>query len=170
MNYTYNQSSGQFVGLVAGIRPILLIRDPKLIRNILISDFKYFHDRGMYTNEQNDPLTNHLAAINGEKWKSLRKKLTPAFSIMKVSGMYSTIVNYGQSLISYLDDELKFMQYSMTTIDVTELMYQFTINVIASVAFGIEIDCIKNKNEAFRKCGRMVIIHILINNFFFNFK
>lgn len=42
----YQQTDEPFIGIYSIFRPILLLRDPELIRQILIKDFSYFTDRG----------------------------------------------------------------------------------------------------------------------------
>lgn len=42
----YHSSDEPFIGIYSVFRPILLFRDPELIRGILIKDFSYFTDRG----------------------------------------------------------------------------------------------------------------------------
>lgn len=49
--------------------PRLIIMDLEIIRNILIKDFNYFADRGVYNNAEDDPLSAHLFAIEGNKLK-----------------------------------------------------------------------------------------------------
>lgn len=45
LNNFYRATTEPFIGIYASCRPILLVRDPKLIQSILIKDFSYFTDR-----------------------------------------------------------------------------------------------------------------------------
>lgn len=38
-------------------KPVWVVKDPDLIKSVLISDFQSFHDHGSYCNEENDPLS-----------------------------------------------------------------------------------------------------------------
>lgn len=42
----YKSTTEPFVGTIGIFRPILFVRDPNLIRSILIKDFQYFVNRG----------------------------------------------------------------------------------------------------------------------------
>lgn len=68
-----------FIGVYGLLRPILFIRDPELIRTILIKDFTHFSNRGVHCNEDYDPLSAHLFTLCGSKWKNLRSQLSPTF-------------------------------------------------------------------------------------------
>lgn len=42
----YNRTTEPYIGLYGVFRPILLVRDPELIRSILVKEFNSFTDRG----------------------------------------------------------------------------------------------------------------------------
>lgn len=72
----YHQTDEPIIGVYSLFQPQLFIRDPEIIRNILIRDFSYFTDRGVYVDEKNDPISAHLFALEGDDWKNLRRLLT----------------------------------------------------------------------------------------------
>lgn len=43
-------------GLWTTFQPILIARDPDVIKDIMVKEFMSFHDRGLYFNEKDDPL------------------------------------------------------------------------------------------------------------------
>lgn len=47
----------RYYGLWQLHRPSILINDPDLIKQVLVGDFMSFHDRGVYSNEKDDPLS-----------------------------------------------------------------------------------------------------------------
>lgn len=148
----YNSTKQPFIGIYGIYRPLLLVRDPELIKSILIKDFSYFHDRGVHSNEEYDPLSGNLFRLTGQKWRNMRSKLSPAFSSGKLKSMFSTITDCGVALQNHLDN----LANNGKILDVPEVAACFTTNVIASVAFGIEIDSIANPNNEFRVCGRKI--------------
>lgn len=67
----YNQLSGhKFGGCFTRFKPQIMIRDPELIKQILIKDFHYFHDRGGVSYDENEPITMHIFSAPGAVWKS----------------------------------------------------------------------------------------------------
>lgn len=148
----YNKSTERFVGLQAITKPLLILRDPDLIRAVFIKDFAYFVDRGVYSNEKTDPLSAHLFSMNGEKWKNLRTKLTPVFTSGKLKAMFSTLLDCGESLQKFMHNAAK----NEDVVEVREIAARYTTDIIASVAFGVEINTMDNPNTAFRRYGRKV--------------
>lgn len=160
----YNSSNEPVVGLYAGLRPVLLVRDPKIIRDICIKDFQYFWHRGFHYDESVDPLTRNLFSQSGPEWKKMRNLLSPAFTTGKLKGMVDTIIDCGKPLEDYLN------QYAVSgkELEVRDVFAQFTTNVIASVGFGLDIDCIKNPQHEFREYSARVFEPLRRNVYRFN--
>lgn len=113
---------------------------------------KIINFSGVHCNEEKDPLSGHLFNLPGQKWKNLRGKLTPSFTSGKLKSMFSTLVECGRSLQSYLEKAAE----NGESVDMKDLAARYTTNIISSVAFGIEVDTIADPNNDFRKFGRKV--------------
>lgn len=98
-------------GLYLFHKRALMINDPELIKHILVKDFSNFCDRGMYCNTELDPLTAHLFLLSGEKWKTLRAKLTPTFTSGKLKHMFPTLKIIAENMIQVADENLLTMDY-----------------------------------------------------------
>uniref|UniRef100_A0A1L8E4M3 Putative cytochrome n=1 Tax=Nyssomyia neivai TaxID=330878 RepID=A0A1L8E4M3_9DIPT len=157
----YNSTEQPILGFYATTKPGLMIRDPEIVRLILIRDFQYFHDRGVYMDENVDPLSGHLFSLNGEKWKNLRAKLTPTFTSGRLKAMFQTFLDCGKSLEVYLSKNAN----DKKEVDMRELMACFSTNIIASVAFGLESDAIAEPDDTFRKMGRKFFDPTFMNIF-----
>lgn len=48
----YDSSKEPYLGIYSTVSPFLIIRDPNIIRDILIKDFPSFHHRGINANEK----------------------------------------------------------------------------------------------------------------------
>lgn len=114
----------------------------------------------MYSNEKIDPLTGNLLFLNGEKWRNLRTRLSPAFTTGKLKAMFSTLVDCGDSLQKYVATFADAQQ----TIEVRDVFARYATNVIASVAFGIKIDCIVDRESEFRKYGKKIFEMTISNS------
>lgn len=156
----YNSTTEPVIGLYLTLRPALLIRDPKVIRDILIKDFQeHFWHRGFHYDESVDPMTKNLFSQSGPEWKKMRALLSPGFTTGKIKAMFGTIVDCGSTL------EQCIMRFASSgqEVEVNEIFAQFTTNVIASVAFGIEVDCLKDPQNEFRTFGRRIFDPLIRN-------
>lgn len=151
----YNENKDRkIVGIYFFQMPILVVVDTKLLQDIMIKDFTSFHDRPMPVDEVKDPLSAHLFSLRGKQWRDLRVKLTPTFTSGKLKGMFPIIKDAGQVLEDYLVNQVK---QGNDVFEFKDLMMRFTLNIIASVAFGIEADCIKDPDNIFHKMGEKIL-------------
>jgi cytochrome P450 family 6 len=99
----YKKLDGEkYGGVYAFTKPVFIFRDPDIVKNILVKDFTSFHDRGLFNDEDIDPLIGHLFFLSGNRWKNLRVKLTPTFTSGKMKMMFQTLVDCGHELGSIL--------------------------------------------------------------------
>lgn len=144
----YKASTDSIVGFYLGLRPALLIREPTIIRDVLIKDFQYFRDRGFHLDANVDPLVSNLF-FSDSKWKEMRAKLSPAFTSGKLKEMFDTFIDCAKPL------EECMKQYAITgkEVEVREVFSRYTMDSIASIGFGLEIDSFKHPNNEFRENG-----------------
>lgn len=100
----YKRTTEPFVGIYMLFKPVLLVRDASLARQMLSTDFNSFHDRGVYCNPKYDPLSENLFAMTGPRWRTLRAKLSPSFTSGKLRNMLSTIAVESDRLQAYMAD------------------------------------------------------------------
>ncbi|XP_061396407.1 probable cytochrome P450 6a14 [Musca vetustissima] len=140
-----------FVGLYMFVRRAALITDLNLIKNIMVKDFSNFADRGGISNVEDDPLTGHLAALEGEQWRAMRTKLTPVFTSARIKYMFPTVLKVGENFNETLAEILKEKRDGI--LEVRDLCARFTTDVIANCAFGVECNSLKDPNSEFRRKG-----------------
>lgn len=147
----YNRMTTPYIGIWNLYRPALLVKDLELVKKIFIKDFDHFTDRGMVINEDIDPLTNHLLALDGEKWKKMRHKLTPTFTSGKLKMMFPTIIDIAKKL------EVETGKITNTNVDVADLCSRYTVDLIGSVAFGIDVNSIEDPKVMFKQmCDKAI--------------
>lgn len=89
------------------IAPTLFVLDLDLIKDICVKDFEHFVDRGFYYNEKDDPISCHLLAIDGDRWKYARKKSSTIFTASKLKWMFQNIVESVESLVQFIDKSVE---------------------------------------------------------------
>ncbi|XP_049771831.1 cytochrome P450 6k1-like [Schistocerca cancellata] len=87
----YEKAKGKrFIGLYSILRPVLLVRDPEIVRHILIKGFASFRERGIFMDDE-QPLNSYLFWLPAQEWHHRRAKLTPAFSSGKLKGLFQDL-------------------------------------------------------------------------------
>lgn len=61
----------RYFGVFRVRSPILIVRDPELVKQICVKDFQVFCNRGIPVNTTKDPLSGHLFNLEGRKFFSL---------------------------------------------------------------------------------------------------
>ncbi|XP_046663073.1 cytochrome P450 6k1-like [Homalodisca vitripennis] len=131
----YNQfPEEKFVGLFQFKKLVLMLRDRSLINRVLVKDFTHFQDRGTA------PLKKHLFSRNlfglrGSEWGTLRHKLTPTFTTGKLRGMFEQISKCGEYLVTKIEEV---SSVDVEGMDPANVLFEFTLDVIASCAFGVQ--------------------------------
>lgn len=142
-----------FGGIFMFFTPIYFILDLKLIKNVFVKDFNYFTDRIGYYNEKDEPISVHLFALEGQRWKTMRSKLTPAFTSGKMKMMMPIFKNVAKELITCVDAAIS----KSSVIEMRDIFGRFSTDVIGSCAFGIECNSLKDPDTEFRKMGKKVL-------------
>lgn len=150
--YDENRGKAPGVGLYFMTSPVLLPTEPELVKDILVRHFDHFHDRGFYFNEKDDPLSGHLFSLSGQKWKELRAKLSPTFTSGKMKMMFGSVSTVSDRMIKFIKPDAD----NNGNVEMKEILSSFTTEVISSVAFGFESNCLGNPSNQFRKVADSV--------------
>ncbi|XP_049964468.1 probable cytochrome P450 6a14 [Schistocerca serialis cubense] len=110
---------------------------------IMVGDFNYFPDRGIYVDEETDHLWAHLFFLGGPKWRSLRQQLTPTFTSGKMRAMFGIVRDCARIMVDVI--------HSGRDVEVRELIARYSTDVIASCALGIDVDSQHNPEAEFRQ-------------------
>ena len=65
--------------------PVLVPRDPEIIKSIAIKNFEVFSDHREFIEVKTGPLfATELFALKGDNWKDMRNVLSPSFTSSKM--------------------------------------------------------------------------------------
>lgn len=123
--------------------------DPELLKRIFVKDFDYFADRRAFTtpNKEESVMNDMLSNVNGDKWKNLRSIMTPTFTSGKMRGMFPLICDKADALVSFNLQEAA----RKPSVDMKHNFGRFTMDTIASCAFGIECNSLVDEDAIFAK-------------------
>lgn len=134
------------VGIFQFRLPMLLIRDPALIKRIAVKDFDHFvnHNDNLFTEDVEPLMGKSLIMLRDQKWRDMRATLSPAFTGSKMRKMFRLIVECAQGAGDRLLYEARRTQTELGAPYVPELKDVFSrcmTDVIASTAFGVQVYC-----------------------------
>nr|XP_029490467.1 thromboxane-A synthase-like [Oncorhynchus nerka] len=133
-----------FVRYYLGRRPVVVVADPDMLRQIMVKDFSTFPNR-MRIRAATKPMSDCLLMLRNEHWKRVRSILTPSFSATKMKEMGPLINMTTDTLLTNLLGHVQ----SAESFDIHRCFGCFTMDVIASVAFGIQVDSQKDPDDPF---------------------
>ncbi|KAM4734352.1 thromboxane-A synthase [Anableps anableps] len=138
------KTHGRVCGYYLGRRPVVVVADPDMLRSVMVRDFTSFPNR-MQFRFATKPMTDCLLMLRNEQWKRVRSILTPSFSAAKMKEMVPLINTAADALMK----NLKVHADSGQAFDIQRCFGCFTMDVIASVAFGTQVDSQNNPDDPF---------------------
>lgn len=154
--YNETKKKSPLFGMFIFTNPIIVPTDLDLIKNILIKDFQYFHDRTSPEVSTQNPLMHHLIFLTGQRWKSLRQRLSPTFTSGKMKFMFPTLVKISREF----ESTLKKFAREDPVFELKDVIARFSTDVIGECAFGIECNSLKDPDAEFRRMGQKIFTSI----------
>ncbi|XP_025263961.1 cytochrome P450 9e2-like [Camponotus floridanus] len=147
--YNFNPDAKYF-GCYATTTPIFLLRDPEIIKSILVKNFEAFPDRRGF-NDLNDPLlVDNLFSLHGQKWRDVRTLLSPSFTSSKMKMMFTLMSECVLDFANFLST----ISVEKNDMDMKDVFTKYTTDVIATCAFGIKINSMKDPKNKFYVYGK----------------
>lgn len=143
--YEKFKNKSQVAGYYFLTEPNILVTNLDFVKLVLVKDFNNFRNRGLYYNEESDPLSGHLFNIDNDKWKNLRTKLSPTFTTGKMKTMFPIVSEKTKNLVNHV---AKFAE-EKTPMDIKDICVRYTADVIGACAFGLECNCLSQSNTEF---------------------
>ncbi|KAH8354877.1 hypothetical protein KR093_000189 [Drosophila rubida] len=149
----YKNSGSPFAGFLFFFSKTVVLTDLELIKRVLIKDFNNFEDRGVFSNEADDPLSATLFSIEGQKWRNLRHKLSPTFTSGKMKHMLPIVLKVAEEMSKIFNEKLS----SPKELEITDLVGRYTADVIGTCAFGLKCNSQRGANADFVDMGKRAV-------------
>ena len=148
-------------GIYEVFTPYLFACDPEIVRDVLVKEFDYFSERRNFKFAEEINFLNEMVSIvNGSKWKRLRSTMSPTFSSGKLKIMFPLVQKQAKNFLSFCEKEYD----SKKSIDMKDAFGRYTMDVIASTAFAIDSNSLKNGNSVFvQKVGKVFDTSLVAN-------
>ncbi|CAH2269488.1 jg27297 [Pararge aegeria aegeria] len=153
--YYNNYPDERFVGKYEFMKPVIIVRDLDLAKNITVKDFEHFLDHRNFTDEKVDQLfSRNLISLRGQEWKDMRSTLSPAFTSSKIKLMVPFMEEVGEQMMRALQKKISESTTTSVDIDCKDLTSRYANDVIASCAFGLKVDSYSDENNKFYEMGK----------------
>ncbi|KAK9885346.1 hypothetical protein WA026_010843 [Henosepilachna vigintioctopunctata] len=143
----------RYIGIYQFLTPVLFLKSPELMKQICVKDFDHFLNHKGYLPDGVDELwSKNLVGLKGQSWKNMRSVLSPTFTSSKMKSMF-TLMCHNAELFSQ-----HFMKKTgnVTEVEFKDAFTRYTNDVIASTAFGLQVDSLEDKNNEFYLMGKEV--------------
>lgn len=127
--------------------PTLIIRDPGMLKQIMIRDFDYFVNREANHGIETDKLlSSSVLLLRDHKWREMRTMLSPIYTSSKMKYMYELLTECMDEFIDVYEQKAK-ANGGSTEIETHDVFARCTADGIATTALGFKGDCVKNEKS-----------------------
>ncbi|CAG9818062.1 unnamed protein product [Phaedon cochleariae] len=146
-----NSPDLRYFGMYTFVKPLLVVKDPDLIKEITVKAFDNFADHRDVMPVEADPLWGkNLFQLKGEDWRYMRPLMSPSFTSGKIKTMFGLMSECAENLVDYFKNKKE----PSIELDVLDATTRYTNDVIAKIAFGVSVDSLKNPNNEFFRTAR----------------
>lgn len=140
----------KFIGIYdLGGRPSYLLRDPDLIKQLMITDSDHFANHRFTFENGNDLFAHTLLGMRDPKWQQMRSTAGPAFTGKRMRLMHELMVKSTEQFIVTLKETDKIAKI----FDSRDLFTRYANDIIATTAFGIEMNSLRDIDNDFYRAS-----------------
>ncbi|XP_025103431.1 cytochrome P450 3A5-like isoform X5 [Pomacea canaliculata] len=141
----WRKQYGHVFGIFFVSKPMLVVSDLDIVKEILVKDFNNFVDRFFVADIFPPVVDKGLFFTGGSAWKRLRRLMTPTFTAGKLKNMS----HFMDRCAKILKDNLREKTNDKGVIDTKDVFGAFTMDVITGTAFGLETNSQTQPAEPF---------------------
>ncbi|XP_030383946.1 probable cytochrome P450 309a2 [Scaptodrosophila lebanonensis] len=136
------------VGVFVTRQPQILVLDPQLAREVLVTNFRCYRD-SLQSDYIKDARSDKYARRNpfwaaGETWRSLRSDGQAGVSTHRLKQAYSIWEHSGKKLMEYLTEQVSLHN---NVVETRDLCFRYTADVMADFIWGIDVGTLSRPEE-----------------------
>ncbi|KAF2888000.1 hypothetical protein ILUMI_18173, partial [Ignelater luminosus] len=136
-----------YYGVYNLTRPILVIRDPDLIKKVTVKWFEAFGDHRDFAPKYADPIwaRNIFSTRIEDGWHDLRTTVSPFFTSSKLKMMFGLMQKCAEQCVEHYKKQGGFV-----TIEAKDMVSRYTADVIGTTIFGVTCNSYDEPENEFR--------------------
>ncbi|XP_066545153.1 cytochrome P450 3A40 isoform X2 [Amia ocellicauda] len=135
---------GRMWGFYDGRQPVLAVMDTEMIKTILVKEcYSLFTNRRNF--RLNGPLYDAVSIVEDEDWRRIRSVLSPCFTSGRLKEMFPIMKHYADNLVQHVQKKAD----QNEAVQVKELFGPYSMDVVTSTAFSVNIDSMNNPSDPF---------------------
>ncbi|XP_022705489.1 cytochrome P450 3A56-like [Varroa jacobsoni] len=145
---------GTIYGTYRGLTPSLMVADAEIAKEVLIKQFGSFFGRTFEFSTGDALWDNTLTHLPYDQWKAVRTVMGYTFTSSKIKGM---IPKFDKVAKRYGNTIAAVAKSNHNEIDLKKLFYNYSMDSIVAVSFGIDLDCLNDPDNDFVKYGTQIL-------------
>lgn len=139
----------KYIGFFNFSQSVVVVRDLELIKSVGIKNFDSFQDHIFFSSSEDPLFGKNLLALRGDQWRDIRTLLSPSFTSSKMRAMFQLMsecaVKFSEYLVKAPSDK--------RIMEMRNIFSRYTTDVIATCAFGISVDSMRDPDNDFYTFG-----------------
>uniref|UniRef100_A0A673J4T5 unspecific monooxygenase n=1 Tax=Sinocyclocheilus rhinocerous TaxID=307959 RepID=A0A673J4T5_9TELE len=152
---------GRVWGIYDARQPVLCIMDQSIFKTILVKEcYSLFTNRRNF--RLNGPLYDAVSIVEDDDWRRIRSILSPSFTSGRLKEMFGIMKTHSHILV----DNLGQTATRGEAVDVKEFFGAYSMDVVTSTAFSVDIDSLNNPKDPFVTNIKKMLKFDLLNPLF----
>ncbi|XP_040891806.1 cytochrome P450 3A30-like [Toxotes jaculatrix] len=136
------QKYGRIWGMFEFRKPMLAVMEPDMLKTILVKEcFTYFTNRRNL--RLNGDLYDAVSIAEDDQWRRIRNILSPSFTSGRIKEMFTIMKHHSRKLTDKLQSKVD----NDEVIIIKDFFGPYSIDVMASWAFNVDMDSINNPSS-----------------------
>lgn len=136
----YNATSASMIGFYLVQKPCILVRDPELVKSVLVTNFKSFHDNFVTVSKKQDPARSMSPFLTRgyDQWKLARTREVNHLSGQKLRYLFLIVQEIGCKFSAYIERKIEESKDGVFECELRSLFVKFTGEIVANTALSME--------------------------------